>query len=233
MSFRRAIPRVRTHQRGDCAPRQPRPPLEAAAGRPMSRSDPLLMLADIARLAFENPDLDEALVRAIYQHQVLTTGRQPTLRQAREYIGHLTSHLDDATIRVTLGLPPRGDSVREAVAWSPRRRARARAGRPGWTPELFWARYRDALGRADAAPHERLDRRAPRDARRRARDRARLPAQARQAVRAAARVGGRTPDRRPDETRGFRPVHARIRGRIRDRVSTLFRLPPRCPTLRW
>ena len=73
----------------------------------MRRPDPLLMLADIARLAFENPDLDEALVRAIYQHQVLTTGRQPTLRQAREYIGHLTSHLDDATIRVTLGLPPR------------------------------------------------------------------------------------------------------------------------------
>ena len=30
----------------------------------MSRSDPLLMLADIARLASENPDLDEALVRA-------------------------------------------------------------------------------------------------------------------------------------------------------------------------
>jgi hypothetical protein len=49
----------------------------------MSRSDPLLMLADIARLASEHPDLDAALVRAIYQHQALTTGRQPTLRQAR------------------------------------------------------------------------------------------------------------------------------------------------------
>ncbi len=89
----------------------------------MSRSDPLLMLADIARLASENPDLDEALVRGIYQHQVLTTGRQPTLRQAREYIGHLTSHLDDATIRVTLGLPPvakvrcrRSSSARRASA---------------------------------------------------------------------------------------------------------------------
>ena len=69
----------------------------------MSRSDPLLMLADIARLASEHPDLDVALVLAIYQHQVLTSGRQPTLRQAREYIGHLTEHLDDATIRATLG----------------------------------------------------------------------------------------------------------------------------------
>ena len=69
----------------------------------MSRSDQLLMLADIARLADEHPDLDEALVRAIYQHQVMTTGRQPTLLKARAYIGHLTEHLDDATIRVTLG----------------------------------------------------------------------------------------------------------------------------------
>ena len=57
----------------------------------MSRPDALLMLADIARLTFEHTDVDETLIRAIYQHQVLTTGRQPTLRQAREYIGHLTS----------------------------------------------------------------------------------------------------------------------------------------------
>lgn len=115
----------------------------------MSRSDPLLMLADVARLTFENPDLDEAVVRGIYQHQVLTTGRQPTLRQAREYIGHLTSHLDDATIRVTLGLPPVTGTVRGGEASAPRVR---RPGRPGWTQDLFWARYCDALGRADA-PH--------------------------------------------------------------------------------
>ena len=95
----------------------------------MSRSDPLLMLADIARLAFEHPDVDEALVRAIYQHQVLTTGRQPTLRQAREYIGHLTSHLDDATIRVTLGLPPAAKRPQPSRPRPPAR-ARARPGRP-------------------------------------------------------------------------------------------------------
>ena len=41
----------------------------------MSRSDPLLMLADIARLASEHPDLDEELVRGIYQHLVLEAGR--------------------------------------------------------------------------------------------------------------------------------------------------------------
>jgi hypothetical protein len=124
--------------------------MEAAAGRPMSRSDPLLMLADIARLASEYPDLDEALVRAIYQHQVLTNGRQPTLRQARVYIGHLTARLDDATIRVTLGLPPPG-KVRKPSSGAPVAHPR-RAGRPGWTRERFWTHYRDALGRTDP-PH--------------------------------------------------------------------------------
>lgn len=116
----------------------------------MSRSDPLLMLADIAHLAFENPDLDEALVRGIYQHQVLTTGRQPTLRQAREYIGHLTSHLDDATIRVTLGLPP-ADATKVPPANPAPVRPR-QPGRPAWTRDLFWSHYRDALGRTDP-PH--------------------------------------------------------------------------------
>lgn len=116
----------------------------------MSRSDPLLMLADVARLASDHPDLDEALVRAIYQHQVMTTGRQPSLRQARDYIGHLTARLDDATIRVTLGLPP-VTTVRNS-AWGTLVAHPRRAGRPGWTHELFWAHYRDALGRVDP-PH--------------------------------------------------------------------------------
>ena len=107
------------------------------------------MLADIARLASENPDLDAALVRAIYQHQAMTTGRQPSLRQARVYIDHLTSHLDDATIRVTLGLPPAATTVESARTGGVRGR---RPGRPGWTQELFWAHYGDALARADL-PH--------------------------------------------------------------------------------
>jgi hypothetical protein len=117
----------------------------------MSRPDPLLMLADVARLASEHPDLDVGLVRAIYQHQVLTIGRQPTLRQAREYIGHLTSRLDDATIRVMLGLEPLPKAMRETPP-SPSPLRVGRRGRPGWTAELFWVRYRDAVGRTKP-PH--------------------------------------------------------------------------------
>jgi hypothetical protein len=110
----------------------------------MSRSDPLLMLADVARLTFENPDLDEAVVRGIYQHQVLTTGRQPTLRQAREYIGHLTSHLDDATIRVTLGLPP-AVAVGPVMTAAPTVRVRGFGrGRPRGTGLLTVAIVRQA-----------------------------------------------------------------------------------------
>ena len=110
----------------------------------MSRSDPLLMLADVARLTFENPDLDEALVRGIYQHQVLTTGHQPTLHQAREYIGHLTSHLDDATIRVTLGLPPTVRTVRETPAGPTVRTRQPGRGRPRGTGLLTVANVREA-----------------------------------------------------------------------------------------
>lgn len=118
----------------------------------MRHPDPLMMLADIARLASEHPDLDAALVRAIYHNQVMTTGRQPTLRQARAYMGHLTSHLDDLTLRATLGLlPPAGAVVAtpDVDAATPRPR---QPGRPAWTRELFWSHYRDALGRT-APPH--------------------------------------------------------------------------------
>lgn len=110
----------------------------------MNRSDPLLMLADVVRLTLEIPDLDEAVVRGIYQHQVLTTGRQPTLRQAREYIGHLTSHLDDATIRVTLGLPPAVKTVRETPGVPSVRTRRPGRGRPRGTGLLTVANVREA-----------------------------------------------------------------------------------------
>jgi predicted DNA-binding protein (UPF0251 family) len=110
----------------------------------VSRPDALLMLADIARLTFEHSDVDEALIRAIYQHQVLTTGRQPTLRQAREYIGHLTSHLDDATIRVTLGLPPPVTTVRETPVGPSVRTLRPGRGRPRGTGLLTVANVREA-----------------------------------------------------------------------------------------
>lgn len=103
----------------------------------MSRSDPLLMLADIAQVASERPEVDETLVRAIYQHLVLTKGRQPTIQQARDYIDHLTSHVDEETIRRTLGLvPPR---KRE-----PRAPASARRGRPKGSGQLALPAVRES-----------------------------------------------------------------------------------------
>jgi hypothetical protein len=101
----------------------------------------------LATPGIEDTTRTASAVRAIYQHQVFTTGRQPTLRQARAYIDHLTARLDDATIRVTLGLPPVA-KARKPSSGAPVAHPRT-AGRPGWTPELFWTRYRDALGRAD------------------------------------------------------------------------------------
>ena len=95
----------------------------------MSRSDPLLMLADIAQVASERPEVDEALVRAIYQHLVLTKGRQPSIQQARDYIDHLTSRVDEETIRRTLGLvAPRKTG--------PRTPAKPRRGRPKESGQL-------------------------------------------------------------------------------------------------
>jgi hypothetical protein len=110
----------------------------------VSRPDALLMLADIARLTFEHSDVDESLIRAIYQHQVLATGRQPTLRQARAYIGHLTSHLDDATIRVTLGLPPEVRTVHATPAGPNLRTRRTGRGRPRGTGLLTVAIVKEA-----------------------------------------------------------------------------------------
>ena len=60
----------------------------------MSRSDPLLMLADVARVASERPELDKTTVHALYQNLVLTQGEQPTIDQARDYVDRLTSSLE-------------------------------------------------------------------------------------------------------------------------------------------
>lgn len=103
----------------------------------MRRSDPLLMLADIAQVAAERPEVDEAVVRAIYQHLVITEGRQPTIQHAREYIDHLTSHVDEETIRRTLGLPV--GRRRRSVAPATRKR-----GRPKGSGHLNLAAVREA-----------------------------------------------------------------------------------------
>ncbi len=72
----------------------------------MRRSDPLLMLADIAQVVSERPELDEAIVRGLYQHLALTRGRHPKVQHARDYIDRVTSRVDEDTLRRTLGLKP-------------------------------------------------------------------------------------------------------------------------------
>lgn len=147
--------------------------------------DPLLMSADIARVAAEHPELDDDLVQALYQHLVLIQSRQPTVDELREYVDRV-SCLDQETLRQRLGLGPRrarGRRPRSAarrpgvgttsIAAGPlssagvvdahasppseaqqpgHRGATRRRGRPGWTRELFVARYQAARERA-TLPH--------------------------------------------------------------------------------
>lgn len=72
----------------------------------MSNPDPLIMSADIARVAAERPELDDELLTALYQHLVLIEARQPTPDELREYIDRV-SCLDQETLRQRLGLGPR------------------------------------------------------------------------------------------------------------------------------
>lgn len=105
------------------------------------------MLADIAQIIAERPEVDEALVRGIYQYLVMTEGRQPTIQHAREYIDHLTSHLNEDTIRLTVGLPAR----RKRSARTPATRNR---GRPKGSGHLNLAAVHDAH-RAYREQHKR------------------------------------------------------------------------------
>lgn len=138
----------------------------------MRHPDPLIMSADIARVAAERPELDEDLIAALYQHRVLIEGRQPTVDAFREYVDRVSS-LDQDGLRRRLGLAPRRRRGHPTAARGrrpgPRETASApvqpadpgphgsrtvvrRPGRPGWTPELFAARYQAALDRA-TPPH--------------------------------------------------------------------------------
>jgi hypothetical protein len=107
------------------------------------------MDADISRLQSEFAHLHPAVVKALYQHLATTRGGRPRRKRARAYIRRVTTSLDPATLWERLGLTP-------ASRPTPRRRppsedgARTtrRRGRPGWTAELFWARYREACERA-------------------------------------------------------------------------------------
>jgi hypothetical protein len=69
----------------------------------MKHPDPLIMSADIARVASERPELGKELVQALYQHLVLIEGRQPAIDELREYVDRLSS-LDEVALRRRLGL---------------------------------------------------------------------------------------------------------------------------------
>ena len=109
--------------------------------------DEILRDADISLLQSEFGHLDDPmLVEALYQYLEARRGGRPRLKKARAYIKHVTTSLDPAKIwkRLRLPMPPPEDEPASRTT-PPRRR---RAGRPAWTAELFWARYRDACARA-------------------------------------------------------------------------------------
>ena len=89
----------------------------------MSNPDPLIMSADIARVAAERPEMGDELVRALYQHLVLIEGRQPTIDELRGYVDRLSS-LDEHVLRQQLGLVPQRRPGRPAAARPGRGRPR-------------------------------------------------------------------------------------------------------------
>lgn len=153
----------------------------------MRNPDPLIMSADVARVAAERPQLGGELVQALYQHLVFIEVRQPTIDEFRSYVDRVSS-LDERALRQRLGLVTRRKrgqaaprarghglvtepataviaSHEDVKPQGARRRPSRGPGRPGWTDELFWARYQEALDRAtppytyrSIAPHfETLD----------------------------------------------------------------------------
>lgn len=88
----------------------------------MSHPDPLIMSADIARVVSEHPELDEELVRGMYQNFVFTQREQPTIEELRAYVDRV-SILNEAALRQHLGL---GARRRRA----PRSPAKPGRGRP-------------------------------------------------------------------------------------------------------
>lgn len=130
----------------------------------MINPDPLLMSADITVLEGERPDLDVVLIAAIYHHLLAVEGRQPSLDEFRAYVDRV-SCLGVEALRQELGVAgARRDEARARpapAAVGPHGPVHAadtggdaaaiaapRAGRPGWTAELFAARYLAAKARA-------------------------------------------------------------------------------------
>jgi hypothetical protein len=113
----------------------------------MRHPDPLIMSADIARVAAERPELGGELVHALYQHLVLIEGRQPSLDELREYVDRLSS-LDESTLRQRLG-------IAAARRRAQRPSERPRRGRPKGSGQLSM----DAVKASHAALQRELKRR--------------------------------------------------------------------------
>jgi hypothetical protein len=115
------------------------------------------MRNQIDRVKAEFPTLDLDIIERIYKQLVVALLRQPTEDELRARIVELTTSMDGPTLRRFLGLRPKRrvgagvGSQQTAVPASEDGRRRG-PGRPGWTAELFWARYREACERADP-PH--------------------------------------------------------------------------------
>lgn len=94
----------------------------------MRHPDPLIMSADIARVASERPELGGELIQALYQHLVLIEGRQPAIDELRDYVDRLSS-LDEHALRQRLGLVARRRR-------GPRAPAKPGRGRPKGSGQL-------------------------------------------------------------------------------------------------
>jgi hypothetical protein len=118
------------------------------------------MLADIALLEAERPDLDVVLIAAIYHHLLGIEERQPTLDEFRVYVDRVSCLGEEALrqelevveigrdwARVAADRPAAADGTRSAGTDTAPLDA-PRLGRPGWTVELFAARYQAAKARA-------------------------------------------------------------------------------------
>jgi hypothetical protein len=113
----------------------------------------VLMRNDIDRVRSEFPTLDADVIERIYQQLVMVLLRTPTEDEFRARVTELTARMDGPTLRGFFGLPPRPDigaRGRRRVAppdSGDGARAIKRSGRPGWTAQLFWDRYREAVER--------------------------------------------------------------------------------------
>ena len=57
----------------------------------MSHPDPLVMWADVARVAAEHPELGEDLIHALQERLIVRESRQPTIDELRAYVDQVSN----------------------------------------------------------------------------------------------------------------------------------------------